>query len=71
MKKCKCWETITYELMLSDFEKGVLFARTGRIIECVPRTKQVCNGTRERDECSCSGDKKRCNFYPKKKGIKK
>lgn len=23
-----------------------------------------CNGTRERDECSCGGDKTKCDFYP-------
>lgn len=66
MKKCKCWETIKGERMLSDFEKGGIFARTGQIIESVPYTKQICNGTRERDECTCDGDKKKCNFYPPK-----
>ena len=25
----------------------------------------VCNGTRERDECTCGGDKSKCDFYPK------
>ena len=24
----------------------------------------VCWGTRERDECSCGGDKAKCDFYP-------
>lgn len=71
MKKCKCWETIKSERMLSDFEKGVIFAQTGLIVDQDVHIKQVCNGTRECDECSCGGDKKRCNFYPKKKGIKK
>ena len=23
-----------------------------------------CNGTRERDLCSCGGDRTKCNFYP-------
>lgn len=23
-----------------------------------------CNGTRERDECSCGGDRTKCDFYP-------
>ena len=26
--------------------------------------KSVCNGTRERDECSCGGDRTKCDFYP-------
>ena len=25
--------------------------------------KTVCYGTKEREECSCSGDKNKCNFY--------
>ena len=68
MGKCKCWEIIKNERMLSDFEKGAIFARTGQIIERIPCTKQICNGTRERDECSCGGDKRRCNFYRKERG---
>ena len=30
-------------------------------------TVGVCNGTRERDECSCNGDQSKCNFYPEKR----
>lgn len=26
--------------------------------------KTVCYGTKEREECSCAGDKCKCNFYP-------
>ena len=26
--------------------------------------KGICNGTKERDECSCRGDKTKCDFYP-------
>lgn len=31
-----------------------------------PKTTIVhkCNGTRERDECSCGGDRTKCDFYP-------
>lgn len=28
-------------------------------------TVGVCYGTRERDECTCGGDRSKCNFYPK------
>ena len=27
----------------------------------------VCNGTRDRDVCSCGGDEKYCSFYPEKR----
>lgn len=26
--------------------------------------KTVCYGTREKDECTCGGDKQKCDFYP-------
>lgn len=26
----------------------------------------VCFGTKERDPCSCGGDKRKCDFYPEK-----
>ena len=26
--------------------------------------RACCNGTRERDECSCGGDRTKCDFYP-------
>lgn len=31
-----------------------------------PKTKTVsrCNGTKERDVCSCGGDRTKCDFYP-------
>ena len=25
--------------------------------------KMVCYGTKEREECTCGGDKNKCNFY--------
>ena len=28
-----------------------------------------CNGTRERDECSCGGDPTKCDFYPEKREL--
>lgn len=27
----------------------------------------ICNGTRERERCSCNGDRKACDFYPEKR----
>lgn len=26
--------------------------------------KSVCNGTKEREECNCGGNKAKCDFYP-------
>lgn len=33
----------------------------------MPLTLHVCNGTKERSECSCNGDEAKCNFYPEKR----
>ena len=58
MKKCKYWE------------------ETKRIAgwyrdEPLYKTIQICNGTKEREECSCDGDESKCNFYPEKRKEKK
>ena len=46
-------------------------ARNPKCVCFIYRNKQICNGTREREECSCDGDESKCNFYPdKRKGSK-
>lgn len=30
----------------------------------------ICKGTKELDVCRCGGDVKKCDFYPKKRGVK-
>lgn len=32
--------------------------------EVIRKTVCVCNGTKERDVCSCGGDRAKCDFYP-------
>lgn len=34
---------------------------------CYDNEQGRCNGTRERDLCSCGGDETLCDFYPEKK----
>lgn len=34
---------------------------------CSCYDKGYCNGTRERDVCSCGGDERYCSFYPEKR----
>lgn len=53
MIKCKCWE-LTDKRMYGD---GYNYT--------VPI--QICNGTKEREGCSCNGDESKCNFYPEKR----
>lgn len=33
--------------------------------------KEVCYGTKEREECSCGGDETKCNFYTEKREVAK
>ena len=33
----------------------------------MPLTLHVCNGTKEREECTCYGEEAKCNFYPEKR----
>lgn len=61
MKKCKCYEE-SYEIV------GWLGPD-----EVIRKLRKRCNGTRERDICSCGGDETKCDFYPevRKKAKKK
>jgi hypothetical protein len=52
MDKCKCYEE-TWEII------GWLGPD-----EVIRKHRHRCNGTRERDECSCGGDRTKCDFYP-------
>lgn len=60
--------------LLSKYKKSKCgcFQKGERIIGWVnnnPITKTFyfCNGTKERDECSCGGDTAKCDFYPNKR----
>lgn len=57
MEKCKCWESSFKTKYGKDFAYSVPI--------------QICNGTKEREECSCNGDESKCKFYPEKRKEKK
>lgn len=48
MKKCDCHHSKTY-ISVDDLKGSI---------------KHECWGTRERDICSCGGDRTKCDFYP-------
>lgn len=52
MKKCDCYH-----------EEDVIVAWSGRYGQ-IRRLRTICNGTKERDVCSCGGDRTKCDFYP-------
>lgn len=56
MEKCKCWELQPKATYVGEYHGCKIY-----------RNKQICNGTREREECSCDGDESKCNFYPEKR----
>lgn len=61
MEKCKCfWTDSWHEFRWYDGD-------------CLPVVikKDVCNGTKEREECTCEGDPAKCNFYPEKRNAAK
>ena len=65
MKKCDCYrEGIKAEPRYSQY--------TGAYVGAVDVKYEYCTGTKELDECSCGGDRTKCDFYPdiKEKAIK-
>lgn len=50
--KCDCYYEDRY---LADYTP---------LMKPIYKTVTRCNGTRERDECSCGGDRTKCDFYP-------
>ena len=57
MKKCDCYrEGIKAEPRYSQY--------TGAYVGAVDVKYEYCVGTKEIDECSCNGDRTKCDFYP-------
>lgn len=54
METCKCWEE---RQILTHYNQS----------KPVYKIKQICNGTKEQEECSCDGNLDKCNFYLQKK----
>jgi hypothetical protein len=52
MVKCSCYQI-----------EEIIYKNRYNNIQYV-ETKHICNGTKERDECSCGGDRLKCSFYP-------
>lgn len=67
MDKCDCYHEYEEEKYLTEFERGVHFANTGKLIESVKKTVGRCWGTKECDICNCKGDESKCDFYPEKR----
>ena len=64
MVKCKCYRIAKEAKYLTEFEQGVLFAKTGQRTTKEMVNVSRCTGTKECDICSCEGDRRKCDFYP-------
>ena len=53
MNICPCWKEYVKYVIKED--------------ESYSKPIQICNGTKEREECSCNSDPTKCNFYPEKR----
>ena len=57
MKKCDCYrEGIKAEPRYSQYTRDY--------VGSVDVKYEYCAGTKEQDECSCGGDRTKCDFYP-------
>lgn len=59
MNICSCFETRPKRVYAEDGH--------GAKLRAIDTWVQICNGTKEREECSCGGDVTKCNFYPEKR----
>ena len=63
--KCDCYRTRIVKHYLSEYEKGYYTAlHGGARVDFIDEEESYCMGTKERECCTCGGDKRRCNFYP-------
>lgn len=65
MAKCESYHINAERHYLTDFEKGIKFAETGKFPEYEERNYGECWGTKECERCKCDGDRRKCDFYEK------
>lgn len=63
-KKCDCYRTRIVKHYLSEYEKGYYAAlHGGARVDFIDEEEPYCMGTKEREICTCGGDKRKCDFY--------
>lgn len=67
--QCSCYHERTESHRMTDFEKGVYFAKNGKLPDndYYDVTYGVCWGTFEQEHCDCAGDTRFCTHYPEKR----
>lgn len=62
--KCPFYRTRIIKRRLTEYERGYYAALHGGVyIDCVDEKQSYCSGTKNRDNCDCGGDKRKCDFY--------
>ena len=63
--KCDCYRTKKMRRYLTEYEKGFYTSLYGRApADYTVEDQSYCAGTKERECCTCGGDRRKCDFYP-------
>lgn len=63
-KKCDSYRTKKVRHYLTEYEKGYYTAlHGGARVDFIDEEESYCIGTKEREICTCGGDKRKCDFY--------
>lgn len=66
-KECDSYRTRNVRRYLTEYEKGFYAAlHGGTTADYTVENQSYCVGTKERECCTCGGDKRKCDFYPVK-----
>ena len=66
-KECDSYRTKKMRRYLTEYEKGFYSALHGRSpVDYIVEDQSYCMGTKERESCTCGGDRRKCDFYPTK-----
>lgn len=60
---CKYFDEVEEKVYLTEFEKGVLFAKEGKYPDYICKKVGRCNGTKNMERCDCNGDRSKCDFH--------
>ena len=61
------WDLLSYYNKVCGVDDHCdCFIQERRYVNQKSTIVDICNGTKDRDECSCRGHKSRCTFYPQK-----
>lgn len=63
-KKCDSYRTKKVRRYLTEYEKGFYAAiHGGTPVDYIVENQYYCIGTKERECCTCGGDRRKCDFY--------